>query len=571
MALNEQERALIYRKAEDYIKAETEAQFKKEVVDALDEHADDELHDRFYTALAFGTAGMRGVIGGGTNRINPFMVRKVTQGLADYLVGQVADSSVVIAYDSRNFSPLFAKEAALTLCANGVKVHLFSELHPVPMLSFALRHLKATAGIVITASHNPAKYNGYKVYWSDGGQVTPPHDVGIAERVASVDPGAIRTMSMNEAKNSGLLTSVPASVDDAYYAMVADSLSHTELLVSSKVKVAYTPLHGAGNTPVRTMLAKLGVHCEVVQQQEQPDGDFPTVSMPNPEDPQAMRLAIELGVSTKADIVLGTDPDADRLGIAIPTDSSKESYKLLTGNQIAVLLCDYLITTWKEKSEFGKQPLVVKSIVTTDLVKEIAHRQEAECVDVLTGFKYIAEKIAEMETSSKRFFLFGCEESFGYLSVPHVRDKDAVSSAVLAVEMMAYHASHGISLQQRLDQLYDEFGYYTEKVLSFTYEGISGKQKMADIMARFRALKPSDSFAGYTIGAAVDLLDDTSMGLPKSDVVILYFESGEKMVVRPSGTEPKIKYYLFFHASPNDRRSFQDTLQDRIARIKSEL
>ena len=571
MALTEQERALIYRKAEDYIKAETEAQFKKEVVDALDEHADDELHDRFYTALAFGTAGMRGVIGGGTNRINPFMVRKVTQGLADYLVGQVADSSVVIAYDSRNFSPLFAKEAALTLCANGVKVHLFSELHPVPMLSFALRHLKATAGIVITASHNPAKYNGYKVYWSDGGQVTPPHDVGIAERVASVDPGAIRTMSMNEAKNSGLLTSVPASVDDAYYAMVADSLSHTELLVSSKVKVAYTPLHGAGNTPVRTMLAKLGVHCEVVQQQEQPDGDFPTVSMPNPEDPQAMRLAIELGVSTKADIVLGTDPDADRLGIAIPIDSSKESYKLLTGNQIAVLLCDYLITTWKEKGEFGKQPLVVKSIVTTDLVKEIAHRQEAECVDVLTGFKYIAEKIAEMETSSKRFFLFGCEESFGYLSVPHVRDKDAVSSAVLAVEMMAYHASHGISLQQRLDQLYDEFGYFTEKVLSFTYEGISGKQKMADIMARFRALKPSDSFAGYTIGAAADLLDDISMGLPKSDVVILYFESGEKMVVRPSGTEPKIKYYLFFHASPNDRRSFQDTLQDRIARIKSEL
>jgi phosphoglucomutase len=465
MALTEQERALIYRKAEDYIKAEMEAQFKKEVVDALDEHADDELHDRFYTALAFGTAGMRGVIGGGTNRINPFMVRKVTQGLADYLVGQVADSSVVIAYDSRNFSPLFAKEAALTLCANGVKVHLFSELHPVPMLSFALRHLKATAGIVITASHNPAKYNGYKVYWSDGGQVTPPHDVGIAERVASVDPGAIRTMSMNEAKNSGLLTSVPASVDDAYYAMVADSLSHTELLVSSKVKVAYTPLHGAGNTPVRTMLAKLGVHCEVVQQQEQPDGDFPTVSMPNPEDPQAMRLAIELGVSTKADIVLGTDPDADRLGIAIPIDSSKESYKLLTGNQIAVLLCDYLITTWKEKSEFGKQPLVVKSIVTTDLVKEIAHRQGAECVDVLTGFKYIAEKIAEMETSSKRFFLFGCEESFGYLSVPHVRDKDAVSSAVLAVEMMAYHASHGLSLQQRLDQLYDEFGYFTEKVL----------------------------------------------------------------------------------------------------------
>ncbi|MFA7641983.1 MAG: phospho-sugar mutase, partial [Sphaerochaetaceae bacterium] len=349
MSMTEQERVLIIQKANEYVKAETEAQFKKEIVDALDEQAFDELYDRFYTSLSFGTAGMRGVIGGGTNRINPFMIRKVTQGFADYLVSQVTDPSVVIAFDSRNFSELFARQAALTLCANKVKVHLYDALHPVPMLSFALRYLKATAGIVITASHNPSKYNGYKVYWSDGGQVTPPHDIGIADRVASVEPGAIRSMSQSEAKSQGLLYPVSQEVDEAYYAMVGASLHRPELLAASKVTVAYTPLHGAGNIPVRTMLAKLGVHCEVVEQQEQPDGDFPTVSMPNPEDPQAMRLAIELGIKAKADIVLGTDPDADRLGIAIPSDPQKLTYTLLSGNQIAVLLCDYLITTWKEK------------------------------------------------------------------------------------------------------------------------------------------------------------------------------------------------------------------------------
>jgi phosphoglucomutase len=572
MAMTEQERALIYKKAEDYIQAETELQFKKEVMAALDEHADEDLYDRFYTALAFGTAGMRGVIGGGTNRINPFMIRKVTQGLADYLISQIALPSVVIAFDSRNYSQLFAKQAALTLCANGVKVYLYDELHPVPMLSFALRYLHANAGIVITASHNPAKYNGYKVYWSDGGQVTPPHDVGIAKRVASVEVGEIRSMSLNEAKSAHLLSPVPDSVDEAYYSMVVDSLSRSELLSSSSVKVAYTPLHGAGNIPVRTILAKMGVHCEVVEQQEQPDGDFPTVSMPNPEDPQAMRLAIELGIKTKADIILGTDPDADRLGIAIPSKEDKSSYQLLTGNQIAALLCDYLLTTWKNRAQKdGRQPLVVKSIVTTDLVRAMTEKHGGECVDVLTGFKYIAEKIASLESSDEQFFLFGCEESFGYLSVPHVRDKDAVSTAVLAVEMMSYLASQGLTLQQRLEEIYQEYGYYTESVLSFTYEGSSGIQKMADIMKQFRSFRVGTTFAGYTISDVVDLLHDKTLGLPPSDVIILRFASGEKLVVRPSGTEPKIKYYLFFHTSAGERQAFQASLQDRIARFKSEL
>lgn len=572
MGMTEQEKVLIVQKAKEYVQAETEAQFKKEVADALDEQAFDELYDRFYASLSFGTAGMRGVIGGGTNRINPFMVRKVTQGLADYLVAQIHAPSVVIAYDSRNYSELFAKQAALTLCANGVNVYLYGTLHPVPMLSFAVRHLKATAGIVITASHNPAKYNGYKVYWSDGGQVTPPHDIGIAERVAAVDPGAIRTISLSEAKSSGLLLSVPDSVDEAYFRMVAESLNRPELFASSAVRVAYTPLHGAGNIPVRTMLAKLGVHCEVVEQQELPDGNFPTVSMPNPEDPQAMRLAIELGIRTKADIILGTDPDADRLGIAIPSDAAKETYTLLTGNQIAVLLCDYLMTTWQEKhGGKGKQPMVVKSIVTTDLVKAIVESHGGVSVDVLTGFKYIAEKIAALERSENQCFLFGCEESFGYLSVPHVRDKDAVSTAVLAVEMMAYHNEKGRTLQGRLDQIYDTYGYYTESVLSFTYEGASGKQKMAEIMQSFRSMNVSDTFAGYRIERKDDLLQGGPDGLPPSDVIILKFTSGDKMVIRPSGTEPKIKYYLFFHAAGQDRETFQAQLHEKIVRFKSEL
>ena len=572
MALTEQERLLIYQKAHEYVQAETEAQFRKEVADALDEHADDELHDRFYTALAFGTAGMRGVIGGGTNRINPYMVRKVTQGFADYLISQTAEPSVVIAFDARNFSELFANQAALTLCANSVIVYLYPELHPVPMLSFALRKLKATAGIVITASHNPAKYNGYKVYWSDGGQVTPPHDEGIAQRVAAVAPGSIRSISQAEARSRNLLRTVPASIDEDYYAMVTSSLYRPQLLASSGVTVAYTPLHGSGNVQVRTLLGKLGVHCEVVEQQELPDGNFPTVSMPNPEDPQAMRLAIELGMEKGAHIVLGTDPDADRLGIAIPADQHKTRYTLLSGNQIAVLLCDYLLEAHKElHGSDGRQPVVVKSIVTTDLIRAMVEARQGVCRDVLTGFKYIAEQIEALEDSSTQFFLFGCEESFGYLSTAHVRDKDAVASAVLAVEMVSHYAKKGLSLQDRLDQIYATYGYYTEHVLSYTYEGVSGKQKMAAIMQRFRTLQAGDSFAGHTITETIDLLDSKRSGLPASDVVMIRFASKDKLVVRPSGTEPKIKYYLFFQIASEEREAFQASIQDRIATIKSEL
>jgi len=562
--MSAQERSILYKKAQDYIRAEREAHFRQEVIDAVEENADEELYERFYTSLSFGTAGIRGIIGGGTNRINPYIVRKVTQGFADYLVSQHSDPMVVIAYDSRNYSDLFAQQAALTMCANGVKVYLYDSLRPVPMLSFALRYLKATAGIVITASHNPAKYNGYKVYWSDGGQVTPPHDLAIAERISVVTPGSIRGMSISEAKQQELLKTVPLEVDEEYYAMVLKA-TKGEL---SDVKVAFTPLHGAANLPVRTLLARLKVTCDVVSEQEESDGNFPTVSMPNPEDPQAMRLAIELAQRKGSDIVLGCDPDGDRLGIAIPTTPEREEYELLSGNQIAILLVDFLLN---HKVKGTKRPVVVKSIVTSDLVRKIAETRGAVCRDVLTGFKYIGEQMALLEDSPTEQFLFGCEESFGYLPVSEVRDKDAISSAVLAVEMMDFYLKKGLTLQARLEEIYQEYGFFGEVVLSYTYEGASGKQKMDQIMERFRALRPKAKFADTTVERVADLLEGGVNALPSADVLIIYFTSGEKMIVRPSGTEPKIKYYLFFDARGMAKAQYLPRMQERVATFKGEL
>ena len=566
MALNEQEKKQIIAKAQEYIELEQESLFRNEVTKSLDEEAFDDLYDRFYTSLTFGTAGMRGIIGGGSNRINPYMVRKVTQGFSNYLLKEFKNPTVVIAFDSRNYSELFARQAALNLCANGITVHLYYSIRPVPMLSFALRYLKANAGIVITASHNPAKYNGYKVYWSHGGQVTEPHDNLIVECVNKVEPTLIKNISYTEALEKGLLKPVVEEVDEAYYKLVLDSLKQKELFADTAIKVAYTPLHGSGNVPVRTLLERLEVECEVVEQQELPDGNFPTVSMPNPEDHQAMRLAIELAKKIKADLVLGTDPDADRLGIAIPSDETKKNYTLLNGNQIAVLLCDYLLNSTKSK----KQPVVVKSIVTTDLIKKITETHKGVCYDVLTGFKFIAEKIAALENSKEHYFLFGAEESYGYLYLSQIRDKDAVSSAVLATEMVAYYKKQNITLQQRLDQIYKEYGYYTEDVLSFSYEGFDGQKKMASIMASFRNLKVGDSFANNLIVKTEDLLKGEG-DLPPSDVVILNFESGDKMVIRPSGTEPKIKYYLFFKTDYDNMVAFEQQMQQKVESIKGQL
>jgi phosphoglucomutase len=561
----------IIQRAQEYITFENDPAFRDEVITSLDENAFDNLYERFYTSLAFGTAGMRGVIGGGTNRINPLMVRKVTQGLADYLNSQEEHPAVVIAFDSRNYSPLFAQKAALTLCANNVVVYLYDSLRPVPLLSYAVQYLHATAGIVITASHNPSKYNGYKVYWSDGGQVTPPHDIQIAKMVKEVSLDSIALISNEEATKRGLLKEVPSEVDEHYDAMVLESIVRKDIISNSSINVTYTPLHGSGNKPVRRLLETLGVSCHTVTSQQEPNGDFPTVSMPNPEDPDAMRLAIDLAKEVKSDIVLGTDPDADRLGIAIPANNDKSEYVLLTGNQIAVLLTDYLIQRNKELSLHKKRALVVKSFVTTDLVRKITEENGGRCVDVLTGFKYIAEQIVKVEHSSDEFYLFGCEESFGYNSLKGVRDKDAVSSAVLAVEMMSYYSSKQITLQQRLEDIYAQYGYYTERVMSFSYEGASGKTKMDQIMQYFRKMKVGEVFANSTISSVIDLLDPNQKEFPPSNVIIITFENNEKMVIRPSGTEPKIKYYFFFHTLDVKKEEFLLHLKDRIATYKASL
>ncbi len=554
--------------ARQYIEAETNSVFRDEVEAAIEMEDWEGLNDRFYTSLAFGTAGMRGVIGGGTNRINTYMVRKVTQGLAEYLLSAEKEPSTVIAYDSRLFSKEFALSASLVLAANGVQVYLYDMLHPVPMLSFAVRHMKATSGIVITASHNPSKYNGYKVYWSDGGQVTPPHDIGIAKLANEVTPDRIKDMSEGEARRCGKLKDVPAEVDEAYFSMVLSSLRRPELIKASDIMVAYTPLHGTGNVPVRHMLSELGIKCSVVKEQELPDGNFPTVKLPNPESAEAMGKVIALAKEVKADIVLGTDPDADRLGIAIPKDSSKTDYLLLTGNQIATLLVDYLLMTAKELKNKEGIPFVAKSLVTTDIVRRIAEKNGGECKDVLTGFKYIAEEIERIESGRNpgRYFLFGCEESYGFLTVPSVHDKDAVSSSVTAVEMMCYYASIGKTLQQRLDEIYAEYGYSTEVVFSNEYDGAEGKEKMKNIMASLRALKPGDKLAGRAIETMEDLLDEGT-GFPKADVVIFRFKTGEKLVVRPSGTEPKIKYYLFLTEGKGGRKA----LEENLGSIKAEF
>lgn len=546
----------LYDAAAEYVSAEAHPWFKGQVIEALNQEAVQDLNDRFYRSLSFGTAGMRGVIGGGTNRMNPYIVSKVTQGLAAYILKTfpagdriasqdkpVTEPLVVIAFDSRNYSDVFADAAACVLCANGIKVELFETLHPVPMLSFAVRNRKAYAGIVITASHNPAEYNGYKVYWSDGGQVTPPHDTGIVaevERVSGVS--GIKRIEKAEAVAQGLLTILRDDADADYYEMVLSHLVRPELFsTASPIKVVYTPLHGAGNIPVQTLFKRLGVDYRVVGEQEHPNGNFPTVPMPNPEDPEAMKLAIALAKKEKADLVLGTDPDSDRLGIAFPTDPSCQEYMLLTGNQIAVLLCDYLLSAWRAKNPEGNG-FCVKSLVTTDLMKEVAASYGVPCRDVLTGFKYIAEQIASAENTPE-VFLFGAEESFGYLAVPQVRDKDAVSSALFAVEMMLYLSSKGLSLIDRLYEIWSEFGYYEEKVVSRKFEGESGMIAMAAIMKDLREHPPVE-IGDVKVASFLDL-KNPGTGFPDADVLIIQLDNGEKVVIRPSGTEPKIKYYLY--------------------------
>ena len=541
--------AELRRLCDEYLAVERHPEFRKEILDLMDADDEEDIRDRFYTQLAFGTGGLRGVIGGGYNRVNPYMVRRATQGLANYIEGQrLTDPSVVIAYDCRRYSELFAEEAALVLAYNGIKAYLFSSLRPTPELSFAVRQLGAAAGIVITASHNPSSYNGYKVYWSDGAQVVPPHDEGILKEVRNIT-GDIPVLGLASASAKGLLEMVDSAIDDSFINMIAGQVIKADLVRDKghKIKVVYTPLHGAGRASVETILTKMGVDYLTVPEQREPDGAFPTVESPNPEEGKALQMAISLAKKVGASLVMGTDPDSDRLGIAV---QSGDEYQLLTGNQLGALLCDYIFCARSKLGTLPKAPVMVKTIVTTELQRKIAESYGAKVYDVLTGFKYIGEKIRQFEKTDEEY-IFGGEESYGYLIGTEIRDKDAVSAAAMTVEMALHNVSRGWSVLDHLDDIYRRFGYYRETLISKTFTGEQGRKKIDELMERLRKTAPVQ-IGGQAIvevrdyqSGIVSVPEGSAVGhidLPKSNVLQFYLEHGV-FSVRPSGTEPKIKYY----------------------------
>jgi phosphoglucomutase len=552
----------IIAKAREYISLEQDDFFRGQVETLIAENNTAELGDRFYTDLAFGTGGLRGVIGGGYNRLNSYTVKKATQGLANYIKKNVADLSsaaVVIAYDSRNFSDVFSLKAALTLCANGIRTYLFTSLRPTPELSFAVRRLKATAGIVLTASHNPPEYNGYKAYWSDGGQVLPPHDSGIIAEARAV-AGRIPELTKQDALNKGLLVLIDKEVDGPFIGMVKAQCLRPALVKErgKNLTVVYTPLNGTGAMPVERALGELGIKVVFVPEQQKPDGNFPTVKFPNPEEASAMKLALELGKSKKADLVMGTDPDADRIGIAAPEG---DAFRLITGNEFGALLLDYILSTRKELGTLPANGVFIKTIVTTELQRLIAESYGVRCIDVLTGFKYIGEKIREFEaTRNGPVFLFGNEESYGYLTSPDVRDKDAVSAAVMASELTLYHQSQGRTLVDQLKAIWKRYGYFKEVGVSGYFKGESGVATMNRLMESLRAAPPAD-FAGHRVvtmkdyksGVTTSLKTGSTakdIDLPASNVLQFFLADGSIVTARPSGTEPKIKFYVSCRSAP---------------------
>ena len=513
-----------------------------------------EIEDRFYKELEFGTAGMRGVLGAGTNRLNIYNVRRVTRALAKYILTTPdgAEKGVAIAYDSRHMSDVFAKQAALVLCNAGVKAYLFDSLRPVPVLSFTIRHLKCIAGIVITASHNPKQYNGYKAYWTDGGQMPPESVKGITDRLPETTYAESVPMDEAEALAKGLLTYIGKDVDDAYIAAVKKLSVNPELAreMGKTLKIVYTPLHGSGNIPVRRIFREIGMeNVYVVPEQELPDGDFPTVKVPNPEDPGAFALALKMQKKLGADLCVGTDPDCDRVGIACMTESGP---RLLNGNQIGCILLHYILSQKKERGELPANAAAVTTIVSTDMAAAIAKSFGCEMIEVLTGFKYIAEQIHRFETTGCNTFMFGFEESFGYLSGTDVRDKDGVNACMLIAEAAAwYKKMYNKTLVDAIDMLYEQYGYYGDKVTSFVLPGKDGLEKMQAVMQALRA-NPPKSFAGTDVKALRDYQTSKricgeaveKLTLPKSNVLYFELEGGAWICVRPSGTEPKIKLYV---------------------------
>ncbi len=513
-----------------------------------------EVEDRFYRGLEFGTAGMRGVLGYGTNRMNEYNVRRATKALAKYIERMGGkERGVVIAYDSRRCSDSFAKQAALVLAANGVKAYLFESLRPVPVLSFSVRHLKAIAGIVITASHNPKQYNGYKVYWEDGGQMPPERAGEITKLIDQTTYAESTAMCEKEAMEKGLLKIIGKEVDDAYIAFVHTLCVNPDLAreMGKTIKLVYTPLHGSGNIPVRRILKEIGFeNVYVVKEQELPNGEFPTVKVPNPEDSSAFDLALKLQKEVGADLCFGTDPDCDRVGIACL--NKKGELRMMNGNQIGCLLLHYILSQRKEKGTLPENAAAVKSIVSTEMARTIAADYGCAMIDVLTGFKFIAEQIEKFTTTGEHTFMFGFEESYGFLSGTEVRDKDGVNACMLIAEAAAWYKKQGMTLSEGLDMLYEKYGYYGEKVQSFVLSGKDGLEKMQVIMKTLRENPPKD-FAGIAITAVRDYqtsVRTTADGktepitLPKSNVLYYEMEGGAWICVRPSGTEPKIKLYV---------------------------
>ncbi|MDT8716517.1 phospho-sugar mutase [Clostridium sp. 19966] len=515
-----------------------------------------ELEDRFYKELEFGTGGLRGVIGAGSNRMNIYTVGKATQGLADYINAAYSDEkSVAIAYDSRNMSKEFAQTAAEILSANNVKVYLFESLRPTPMLSFTVRELNCKAGIVITASHNPKQYNGYKVYGEDGGQVTDNNAKTILNCIEKVDNfEKIKKVTLDEGIKSNLISIIGEDVDKVYYEKVK-SLTIRKELVKEKakdLKIIYTPIHGSGNVPVRRVLNELGyTNLVVVKEQELPDGNFPTAPYPNPEEPKVFNIAMEMAKDVQPDIIFGTDPDCDRIGVVVKV--SEGNYKVLTGNQTGALLTEYILSSLTEEGKLPKDGAVVKTIVTTEIARKIAKEYNVELMDVLTGFKYIGEKIKEFEENKNHSYIFGFEESYGYLSGDFVRDKDAVIAATLICEMTLYYKSKGISLYEALINLYNKYGYYKEKLVSLELKGKEGQEKIAKAIDFLRnnlddsvnSVKITEK-NDYKLSISYDKINNTEskINLPKSNVLKFILEDGSWFVVRPSGTEPKMKVYL---------------------------
>ena len=518
---------------------------------------DAEIKDRFYKALEFGTAGLRGVIGMGLNRMNVYVVGQATQGLANQLIKTNPgrnDLKVTIAYDSRHKSDEFAKTAACVLAANGIKALIFSELKPVPELSFSVRYKKADAGIAVTASHNPAKYNGYKVYGNDGAQLGPELASIVLDEIEKTDIfNGVKKCDFYDAVKSGMIEIMGDEVEEVYLDRVQEQCINPELIKEKgeSLKFVYTPFHGTGNKPVRKILDRVGFkNVLVVKEQELPDGDFPTVKSPNPENKEGFKIAIELAKKNSADLIIGTDPDADRVGILVKDKTGE--YINLTGNQTGVLLCEYILSMRKELGTLPKDGFVVKTIVTTNIIKKICDSYGIEMKEVLTGFKFIGEKIKEAEESGKGTYVFGFEESYGYLAGTYARDKDAVVASMLIAEMALYYQEKGLSLYDQLLNIYKKYGYYKEEVVSITMEGIEGLDKIKSIMDNIRK-NPPTIFGGKNVLAVRDyktsVRTDVKTGetekitLPESNVIYLELEDGNNFIIRPSGTEPKIKLY----------------------------